>query len=186
MPLAGALVILPALAVTGVLDAFDQTYARARAAFYGLRSLVLCVVFAALGARATRRRPHPIEPCRCRTPVGSGPRTGGQDAAAPHGRSRRTRTRRRAVGGHGPSPRRRPQRRARRVVRRRSRARLPRRGAGPQGACRPDALVDARRGRHLGRGRQRRRALGVASIAGRVAGRRAAPGRGLGSRAGRP
>jgi prepilin-type processing-associated H-X9-DG protein len=48
LPLAGALVILPALAVTGVLDGFEQVYGRARAAFYGLRSLVLTVVFAAL------------------------------------------------------------------------------------------------------------------------------------------
>lgn len=48
LPLAGALVILPALAVTGVLECFEATYGRAKAAFYGLRSLVLTVVFAAL------------------------------------------------------------------------------------------------------------------------------------------
>jgi len=48
LPLAGALVILPALAATGLLDVADKVYGRARAAFYGLRSLVLTVVFAAL------------------------------------------------------------------------------------------------------------------------------------------
>ncbi len=48
LPLAGALVILPALAATGLLDAAAGIYTRTRAAFYGLRSLVLTVVFAAL------------------------------------------------------------------------------------------------------------------------------------------
>ena len=48
LPLAGALLILPALAVTGLLDCFEVTYGRSRAAFYGLRSLVLTVVFASL------------------------------------------------------------------------------------------------------------------------------------------
>lgn len=48
LPLAGALVILPALAVTGLLACFEETYGRAKAAFYGLRSLVLTVVFATL------------------------------------------------------------------------------------------------------------------------------------------
>ena len=48
LPLAGALVILPALAATGLLDAVAGVFRPARAAFYGLRSLVLTVVFAAL------------------------------------------------------------------------------------------------------------------------------------------
>lgn len=48
LPLAGALVILPALAATGLLDAVGAVFRPARAAFYGLRSLVLTVVFAAL------------------------------------------------------------------------------------------------------------------------------------------
>lgn len=48
LPLAGALIVLPALAATGLLDAADAVYARARAAFYGLRSLLLTLVFAAL------------------------------------------------------------------------------------------------------------------------------------------
>ena len=48
LPLAGALVILPTLASTGLLDAFDQVYGSQRAAFYGLGSLVLSMSFAAL------------------------------------------------------------------------------------------------------------------------------------------
>ncbi len=48
LPLAGALVILPALAATGLLDAAARVYTTGRAAFYGLRSLVLAVVFACL------------------------------------------------------------------------------------------------------------------------------------------
>lgn len=48
LPLAGALLILPALAATGLLDAAAAIYGTTRAAYYGLRSLVLCVVFAAL------------------------------------------------------------------------------------------------------------------------------------------
>jgi len=46
LPLAGALVILPALAVTGLLEVAELVYDRARAAFYGLRALLL--TFAAL------------------------------------------------------------------------------------------------------------------------------------------
>lgn len=48
MPLAGALVILPALAATGLLGCVEQVYGRAKAAFYGTVSLVLTQVFAAL------------------------------------------------------------------------------------------------------------------------------------------
>ena len=48
LPLAGALVILPALAATGLVEAAGQIYTRTRSAFYGLRSLVLAVVFSAL------------------------------------------------------------------------------------------------------------------------------------------
>ena len=48
LPLVGALVILPALAVTGLLEVAGDVYGRARAAFYGLSSLLLTVVFAAL------------------------------------------------------------------------------------------------------------------------------------------
>ncbi|MGH8974698.1 MAG: putative transposase [Acidimicrobiia bacterium] len=46
LPLAGALVILPALAATGLVDAAASVYTTGRAAFYGLRSLVLAIVFA--------------------------------------------------------------------------------------------------------------------------------------------
>ena len=48
LPLAGALVVLPALEVTGLLDIFDDVYGRDRAAFYSARALVLSLVFAAL------------------------------------------------------------------------------------------------------------------------------------------
>lgn len=46
--MAGALLVLPALAATGLLDAATSLYGSARAAYYGVRSLVLCIVFAAL------------------------------------------------------------------------------------------------------------------------------------------
>ena len=52
LPLAGALVILPALAATGLVDAFESVFAPVKAAFYGLRSLVLTMVFAALVGEA--------------------------------------------------------------------------------------------------------------------------------------
>lgn len=48
LPLAGALVILPALAATGLLDAMDTVFKPVKAAFYGMRSLVLTLVFASL------------------------------------------------------------------------------------------------------------------------------------------
>lgn len=46
LPLAGALLVLPALAATGLVECFEEVFGEARAAFYGLRSLVLAVVFA--------------------------------------------------------------------------------------------------------------------------------------------
>jgi prepilin-type processing-associated H-X9-DG protein len=48
LPAAGSLLIVPALAVTGLLDAFASAYTSTRAAFYSLRSLVLALVFCAL------------------------------------------------------------------------------------------------------------------------------------------
>jgi transposase len=48
LPMAGALVILPALVATGLLDVFSDLYRSTRAAFYGVGSLVLSVVFASL------------------------------------------------------------------------------------------------------------------------------------------
>jgi len=48
LPLVGALLILPALAVSGLLECFEAVYAAPKAALYGVRSLVLTLVFAAL------------------------------------------------------------------------------------------------------------------------------------------
>lgn len=57
LPLAGSLVILPALMATGLLGAAEKIYGCGRwigkvkkASFYGLRSLVLCVVFSCLAS----------------------------------------------------------------------------------------------------------------------------------------
>lgn len=52
LPLAGALLVLPALAVTGLIDGFDALYASGRAAFYSIRSLVLALVFCLLVGEA--------------------------------------------------------------------------------------------------------------------------------------
>jgi hypothetical protein len=52
LPLAGALVILPALAATGLLACVEEVYGKAKAAFFGTRALVLAVVFAALAGEA--------------------------------------------------------------------------------------------------------------------------------------
>jgi len=52
LPMAGALLVLPALAATGLLACVEEVYGKARAAFYGVRSLVLAVVFAALVGEA--------------------------------------------------------------------------------------------------------------------------------------
>jgi transposase len=48
LPLAGSLLVLPALAATGLVEAFEAVYVSGRAAFYSLRSLVLAVVFCVL------------------------------------------------------------------------------------------------------------------------------------------
>lgn len=50
LPLAGALLVLPALESTGLVDAFAETFAdqEDKAAFYDLRALVLTATFAAL------------------------------------------------------------------------------------------------------------------------------------------
>ena len=48
LPYAGALLILPALVVTGLLDSACSIYGAPKAAFYSLRSLVLSLVFACL------------------------------------------------------------------------------------------------------------------------------------------
>ena len=48
LPLGAALLILPALAATGLLKIASATYGIRRRAFYGLRSLVLSIVFSCL------------------------------------------------------------------------------------------------------------------------------------------
>ena len=48
LPFAGALLVLPALSATGVLEAFEAVFSTGRAAFYSIRSLVLGVVFCLL------------------------------------------------------------------------------------------------------------------------------------------
>lgn len=62
LPLGGALVILPALAATGLVDVAGAIFTRARAAFYGVRSLVLTVVFAALVGEARAEGLTRIDP----------------------------------------------------------------------------------------------------------------------------
>jgi transposase len=62
LPLAGLLLILPALAATGLLAAFEQTFPRLRNGFYGLRATVMMLLFLALlrdprAEGATRIRP---------------------------------------------------------------------------------------------------------------------------------
>lgn len=62
LPMAGLLLILPALETTGLLAAVQQTYGRLRNGFYGLRSTVLTLLFLALlrdprAEGATRIRP---------------------------------------------------------------------------------------------------------------------------------
>ena len=62
LPLTGLLLILPALAATGLVSAFEQTYGRLRNGFYGLRATLLMLLFLALlrdprAEGATRIRP---------------------------------------------------------------------------------------------------------------------------------
>jgi len=62
LPLAGALAILPALAATGLIEVAAGLYRTTRSAFYGLRSLVLAVVFAALVGEARAEGLTRIDP----------------------------------------------------------------------------------------------------------------------------
>jgi transposase-like protein len=62
LPLAGLLLILPALAATGLIGAFETTYGRLRNGFYGMRATLLMLLFLALlrdprAEGATRIRP---------------------------------------------------------------------------------------------------------------------------------
>jgi hypothetical protein len=62
LPMAGLLLILPALAGTGLIEAFEATFGRLRNGFYGLRATLLMLLFLALlrdprAEGATRVRP---------------------------------------------------------------------------------------------------------------------------------
>jgi transposase-like protein len=62
LPLAGLLLILPALGANGLIPVFEQTYGRLRNGFYGLRATLLMLLFLALlrdprAEGATRIRP---------------------------------------------------------------------------------------------------------------------------------
>ncbi|MGH3094676.1 MAG: putative transposase [Streptosporangiales bacterium] len=48
LPLAGLLLVLPALATTGLLEVFEAVFGRLRNGFYGLRSIVVTMLFLAL------------------------------------------------------------------------------------------------------------------------------------------
>lgn len=64
LPFAGALLVLPALAATGVVDCFEAVYDSGRAAFYSLRALVLSLVFCLLLGEPRAEglsRIHPID-----------------------------------------------------------------------------------------------------------------------------
>ena len=69
LPLAGLWPVLPALAVTGLLEVFTDTYGRLRNGFYGLRPVVLTLLFLAL-----LRDPRAEGLTRV-TPADPGPRT---------------------------------------------------------------------------------------------------------------
>lgn len=56
LPFVGALLVLPALAATGLLDAAEKVLGLPRAAFYSLRSLLLALVFLALLGEPRRGR----------------------------------------------------------------------------------------------------------------------------------
>jgi hypothetical protein len=65
LPLAGLLLILPALESTGLIAAFEATYGRLRNGFYGLRATLLMLLFLALlrdprAEGATRIRPADV------------------------------------------------------------------------------------------------------------------------------
>jgi Helix-turn-helix domain len=56
-PLAGLLLVLPALAGTGLLQSARQVYGRLRNGFYGLETVLVLLVFLALARRALRVPP---------------------------------------------------------------------------------------------------------------------------------
>lgn len=62
VPLAGVLCILPALAATGIVDAFKAVWPEARAAFYSLTQLVCSFAFATLLGAGRAERAGRIDP----------------------------------------------------------------------------------------------------------------------------
>ncbi|MDA8040478.1 MAG: hypothetical protein M0Z69_15275 [Actinomycetota bacterium] len=95
LPFVGALVALPALAATGLLDAAEAVYGAgqrvkgaSRSAFYGIRSLLLSIVVRPAARRGEGRGYDSPRPRRDRPPPR--PRPGARGAPAPgaHGRTR--------------------------------------------------------------------------------------------------
>ncbi len=72
LPAAGALLALPALAATGVLEAFETTFAdrQGRPAFYDIRALVLTVALSALLGAPRAQRLTPLAPVDLRRLIG--------------------------------------------------------------------------------------------------------------------
>jgi transposase len=62
LPAVGALLILPALAVTGLVDVAEKVLGLPKAAFYSLRSLLLALVFLALLGEARAEGATRVEP----------------------------------------------------------------------------------------------------------------------------
>lgn len=87
--LAGALVVLPALAAAGLLEVAETVSARGRAAFTGGRSLLLTIAFAALVGASRAEGLARIDPADLGRLIGGGPRAGGQNGAQADGRAGR-------------------------------------------------------------------------------------------------
>jgi prepilin-type processing-associated H-X9-DG protein len=62
LPFVGALLVLPALALTGLLDAAEKVLGLPKAAFYSLRSLLLALVFLALLGEARAEGATRVDP----------------------------------------------------------------------------------------------------------------------------
>ena len=81
LPLAGLWLVLPALAVTGLLEVFSDTYGRLRNGFYGLRPVVLTLLFLALLRDPRAEGLTRLTPADLGRPTRVGPGSGGQNAA---------------------------------------------------------------------------------------------------------
>ena len=81
LPLAGLWLVLPALAVTGLLEVFTDTYGRLRNGFYGLRPVVLTLLFLALLRDPRAEGLDPGDPGRSGPAARVGSGAGGQDTA---------------------------------------------------------------------------------------------------------